>query len=235
MSPRINRQASSERARQQSSRQAHARRGDIAPLVVVLDWDGTVTEVDSLHLALERFGDVGIYERTEEGLAGGSMSYRDVMDTEMATIRAPLEDVVSYLLGVVRIRPGFRELVARYDPLIVSSGFEELIRPLLLREGLDVRVLANRVDARPDGWRVVWRDPFACETCGDLCKRRSLPEGEVVFVGDGYSDHCAALAADRVFAIGGLARYLDKRGANYETFTDFFDIARRLDDAAQAS
>jgi 2-hydroxy-3-keto-5-methylthiopentenyl-1-phosphate phosphatase len=201
----------------------------------VLDWDGTVTEVDSLHLALERFGDVAIYERTEEGLSGGSMSYRDVMDTEMATIRAPLEEVVRYLLEVVRIRPGFGELVARYDPLIVSSGFEELIRPLLVREGIDVQVLANRLDARPDGWRVVWRDPVACDTCGDLCKRRSLPEGEVVFVGDGYSDRCAALAADRVFAIGGLARYLDTHGADYETFTDFFDLTGRLDGAAPAS
>jgi 2-hydroxy-3-keto-5-methylthiopentenyl-1-phosphate phosphatase len=209
--------------------------GDIAPPVVILDWDGTVTEVDSLHLALERFGDVAIYERTEEGLAGGSMSYRDVMDVEMATIRAPLEEVVRYLVEVVRIRPGFRELVAEYDPLIVSSGFEELIRPLLEREGIDAQVRANGVDARPDGWRVVWRDPIVCDTCGDLCKRRSLPPGEVVFVGDGYSDRCAALASDRVFAIGGLARYLDAQRVPYEGFSDFFDVVRRLDGAAPPS
>ena len=35
----------------------------------------------------------------------------------------------------------------RHDPLIVSSGFHELIEPVLEREGVDVRVVANRLDA----------------------------------------------------------------------------------------
>jgi len=48
----------------------------------------------------------------------------------------------------------------------------------------------------------------------------ALP-GEVVYAGDGHSDYCAALAADRVFATGSLARYLDERGVNYEPLTDF--------------
>ena len=30
------------------------------PLVV--DWDGTVTEVDGLHLVLSKFGDVDVYQ-----------------------------------------------------------------------------------------------------------------------------------------------------------------------------
>ena len=33
---------------------------------VVVDWDGTVTEVDSLHLVLEEFGDTGIYDAAEK-------------------------------------------------------------------------------------------------------------------------------------------------------------------------
>lgn len=53
-------------------------------------------------------------------------------------------------------------------------------------------------------------------------------DGEVVYVGDGYSDRCAALSADRVFARDGLAAYLGDQGVPYEPFTDLGDIAAAL-------
>jgi 2-hydroxy-3-keto-5-methylthiopentenyl-1-phosphate phosphatase len=106
---------------------------------------------------------------------------------------------------------------------VISSGFHELIEPLLEREGvLDfVELRANRVEARPDGWRVHYRVSEVCEVCGEPCKRGDLPDGPVVYAGDGYSDYCAALAADRVYATGSLARYLDERVVAYEPLTDF--------------
>jgi 2-hydroxy-3-keto-5-methylthiopentenyl-1-phosphate phosphatase len=57
----------------------------------------------------------------------------------------------------------------------------------------------------------------------------ALADGsEVVYVGDGYSDRCAAEDADRVFARRGLAAYLEERGVPFEPFEDFFEIAARL-------
>ena len=58
---------------------------------------------------------------------------------------------------------------------------------------------------------------------------RGLPEGDkVVYIGDGISDRCAALASDRVFATRGLARYLDEIGEPYEPFDTFFDVLAAL-------
>jgi 2-hydroxy-3-keto-5-methylthiopentenyl-1-phosphate phosphatase len=51
---------------------------------------------------------------------------------------------------------------------------------------------------------------------------------ELVYVGDGYSDRCAAEASDLVFATRGLAHYLDERGISYERFDDFHDVVRGL-------
>jgi 2-hydroxy-3-keto-5-methylthiopentenyl-1-phosphate phosphatase len=56
----------------------------------------------------------------------------------------------------------------------------------------------------------------------------------VAYVGDGYSDRCAALAATRVFATGGLARYLDERAIPYEPFADLDDVVRALCPEAHA-
>ena len=193
---------------------------------LVLDWDGTVTEVDSLHLVLERFGDPDVYRDSELAL-GRKLTLHEVIALEFETVRAPVEEVAEWLLGVVRIRDGFRELAARRRPLVVSAGFHELIEPVLEREGVELELLANRLDPRPDGWRVLWRDEAACAICGEPCKRGALAGESYVYVGDGYSDRCAALAAERVFARDGLARYLDERGAPFEPF----DSLRDVDDA----
>ena len=63
---------------------------------------------------------------------------------------------------------------------------------------------------------------------GEPCKRGSLPAGRLVYVGDGYSDRCAALAADRVFARAGLADYLRGEGVPYEPFDTLLDVAAAL-------
>jgi 2-hydroxy-3-keto-5-methylthiopentenyl-1-phosphate phosphatase len=93
-------------------------------------------------------------------------------------------------------------------------------------------VIANHVDPRPEGWIVDLRYGEACPVCGQSCKRATVERlaagGEVVYIGDGYSDRCAGEAADRVFAIRRLAAHLEEKGIPYEPFRDFFDIAAAL-------
>jgi 2-hydroxy-3-keto-5-methylthiopentenyl-1-phosphate phosphatase len=192
---------------------------------LVLDWDGTVTAHDTLHVAIERFGDVDVFRRLENEY-GRSLTIHEVIAVEMETITAPLEEVTSHLVEHVPVREGFRELVERHDPLIVSAGFVELIEPVLAREGVRARVLANRLDPTPEGWRVIFRDETPCGVCGEACKRAAVfADGEdVVFVGDGISDRCAALAAGRVFARDGLARWLEAQGVAYTPFDDLRDV-----------
>jgi len=197
---------------------------------LVLDWDGTCTLVDTLWLVLERFGDYDVFQRAGERLMRGEMTYRDLLETEFSTVKnTTLDEVNAWLAGEARIRPGFHELVRRHDPLVLSSGFEELIRPLLARERVEVELVANRLDPRPDGWRVIWNREQPCEVCSDWCKRGGLPAGPFVYVGDGYSDRCPALAADHVFARAGLAEYLEREGRPYEPFDDLHDVARALE------
>ena len=179
---------------------------------------------------LSRFGDAEIYERAEAELERGTMTLNEVIAAEFAAVTAPLDEVVAYVVAEARVRPGFTELARWRRPLVVSSGFHELIEPVLEREGVlaEVELRANRVDARPDGWRVLFRDVPTCAVCGERCKRADLPDGEIVYAGDGYSDYCAALAAGRVFATGSLARYLDARRVPYEPLTDFRSLASTL-------
>jgi 2-hydroxy-3-keto-5-methylthiopentenyl-1-phosphate phosphatase len=152
-----------------------------------------------------------------------------VMDYEFSGLKTSLAEVVAWLLEHVRVRRGFAAFAREFEPVIPSSSFVETIGPVLAREGVDVEIVANRVHARPDGWQIGWRDETVCSHCSEICKRASLPQnGAVVLVGDGYSDRCAALAADRVFARDGLAAYLEARGVVYEPFDDFDQLGNAL-------
>ena len=192
---------------------------------LVLDYDGTVTESDLLDRAAKEFGDPAVYQEVEDGLDEGRLPLREVITREFSPVTAPLDEVVAWVLEHARVRAGFAEFVSRARD---SSGFHELIEPVLEREGVEVSLHANRIDPRPDGWVVQWNYPDDCDECGESCKRTLLPAGEVVYVGDGYSDRCAALAADRVFATAGLAAYLADRGKTFEPFSDFHALSDAL-------
>lgn len=199
-----------------------------SPLALALDWDGTVTVRDTLHMAIEQFGDVDVFRRME-GEIGRRLTLHEVIAVEMATITVPLEEVRDWLLERVRVRPGLAELVATHDPLIVSAGFHELIDPVLAREGIAARVVANHVVPDPGGWRCLFRDEPVCQVCGEHCKRVAVQDlGRFAYAGDGVSDRCVSLAAERRFARDGLARWLAARGAPFEPFADLHDVADAL-------
>jgi 2-hydroxy-3-keto-5-methylthiopentenyl-1-phosphate phosphatase len=195
---------------------------------LVLDWDGTVTEVDVLHMVLLEFGDERIYDAAENRL-GRDLTLNDVIALEFTSVRAPLPEVVEWMLEHVRMRAGFADFARKHRPRIVSSGFHELIEPVLEREGLELDVVANRLDSQPDGWRVLFREGARCAVCGESCKRVDVAgEDGFAYVGDGFSDRCVSLVASRVFARDGLASYLSAQGAPFERFEDFHDIERAL-------
>lgn len=189
---------------------------------LVLDWDGTCTVHDSLVAAIHALGDPSVYDRDFD-------SYGEALAAEVRTLRATAEEAAEWALENVELRPGFHELVERYDPVVVSSGLPQLILPVLRRERVELDVRSNFADPAPGGWRLRFRHDGLCPVCGDRCKRRSLPdERPLVFVGDGYSDRCASLACDRVFARDGLARYLREAGVDFEPFDTLHDVAAAI-------
>ena len=184
------------------------------PLVV--DWDGTVTEVDGLHLVLSEFGDVDVYER-----GGGALGREpDAARGHRGRVRdRPRAARRGRRLGP-RERPRPRRLRRARATSPPARRLERL--PRAHRSGARARghrARGAREPARPAPRRVA-RDlsatPSACPVCGEPCKRSDVAGlDDFVYVGDGFSDRCVAQAATRVFARDGLAEYLDARGVPY--------------------
>ena len=126
---------------------------------LVVDWDGTITVRDSLVQVIHEFGDPALLAELEPRV-GIDLTLHEEIALEFEAITTPLDEVVAWVVENVEVRPGLREL-ARLEPLVISAGFHELIEPVLAREGVELEVLANRVDVRPGGWIVRFRDETA--------------------------------------------------------------------------
>ena len=212
-------------------------------MLIICDFDGTVTSRDTNSALARRFAPEA-YASVAGRLGSRELTLREVLDAEFANIDAPLTQLVDVAIEIP-FRPGFVELLdAAHENgahvVLLSSGFHELIEPMLAHNGLAARVplLANRIRITPDGGAISWRDLPMCDLCGEPCKRHDVErlraehgeasDQEVVFIGDGFSDRCGAESADRIFARDSLATYLDGISVTYEAWSDFHEIRRAL-------
>ena len=209
----------------------------VSERTLVVDFDGTITEQDLLDEIALTFEDEDVYREVDEGLDDHSLTLHEVIRREFEPVSAPLREVQEWVLENVRVRPGFGEVVqlARergWRFVIVSSGFRELIEPVLERESRQRR--APLEYGRPGSGRLEGEVPGL----GDLRGLRAAVQA--LDCGGPRRRHRARLrrrrllgqvrgrAADLVFARRGLARYLEEQGVPFERFDDFHSIARRL-------
>ncbi len=211
-------------------------------LLIACDFDGTITEHDTLHLIVEAFGTRGLWESIEPRLRAGEVTLEQAMQEEFATVRATHDQVIDLVLRDAGLRSGFPELVgwarAHGHRLIVfSSGFRTVIEAALGHWGLgDLEVVSHEAHFSPDGCRLVWADRGeSCAECGRRCKRHDLRgrlRGErLVYVGDGISDRCGARMAEVVFARDDLARDFSAQGLAFIPFDDFVEVREWLEAA----
>ena len=205
--------------------------------LVVVDFDGTITERDTLDEMCRRYAPEA-WAAAENDLDTRSMTLREVIRAEFEPIRGDHDTIVSETVERSSVRRGFAGFVRAAERagdrvIVVSSGFECIIRPVLEREGLGhLEVIAHDVRFTAEGGVVDFRHGEICPVCGEECKRSVVEElrdgGPVTYIGDGYSDRCAAKAADRTFARRTLAQHLDREGVPYTWFDDFESIRADL-------
>ncbi len=211
------------------------------PYFIVCDFDGTITMNDTLGLVVLHYAPQ-IWDSMEEKLQSGEMSLMEVMYEEFRHIRATEEEVVELVLAEAGLRPGFSEFVdwveeQGHELIVVSAGFRVLIDPVLAKAGLHrLHVHAGDALFSPQGTALSFPPSSAdcIDSCGH-CKTETIEAhapfaGPLVYIGDGYSDRCAAEEADVIFARDDLAVYLRSRKVPFHPFEDFFEVRAVLAD-----
>jgi 2-hydroxy-3-keto-5-methylthiopentenyl-1-phosphate phosphatase len=198
------------------------------------DFDGTITQEDTLVLLLDRFG-----KRLPDGSDWRSIEFNpalsevEKLQAELDLLTCDFDEAMTFLRSKVRIRQGFKELMLRLAeegiPVQVLSGgllpiLKQSLAPLDLPE---LFLGANELSFRGNSWRVVPPEtPRIKELCNH-CKSWFLRESEAstkIYVGDGSTDFCPAERADIVYARGSLLKHCQVKGLPHEAFDTFDDI-----------
>jgi 2-hydroxy-3-keto-5-methylthiopentenyl-1-phosphate phosphatase len=118
---------------------------------VFVDFDGTISLEDTTDVILERFADPE-WRKVEAEWLAGIIGSRECLARQIDLVRATPEELDS-VVEDVPLDPHFSELVALCRshgvPLtVISDGLDRIIKKMFARAGVDVPVLANRLEWR---------------------------------------------------------------------------------------
>jgi 2-hydroxy-3-keto-5-methylthiopentenyl-1-phosphate phosphatase len=203
---------------------------------VFVDFDGTISPLDTTDLLLERFANPR-WRTIEEEWETGRIGSRECMARQIDLVRASPEALDSFIASF-ELDPGFPGFVRRCHELghkvtVVSDGLDRTIATALNRAGLNLAFFANRLEwIGGDRWRLSF--PHAASGCLSLagnCKCQ-FAEAEKraarIVVGDSRSDYCLAGRADLVLAKGSLAGHCLRNRLPHIAFSEFAEASDLL-------
>ncbi|MCX5834101.1 MAG: MtnX-like HAD-IB family phosphatase [Deltaproteobacteria bacterium] len=208
-------------------------------LLIIADFDGTVSPMDVGYQVLQKFTGRG-WDEIDRAYCSGEIGSKEAYSRIAALIGGTREEMQQYVRTHASVDPHFVSFYAfcrkaGIDLKILSDGLDFYIDLVLRKDGLGDIPFFSNVARFQDGQGFTIEFPEEnpeCDKCG-TCKslilqrlRRSFDR--IIYIGDGYSDVCPAEKADVVFAKGILYKTFSKKGLSCIHYKDFGDIQRHF-------
>ncbi len=203
-------------------------------LGMLVDFDGTITEIDSSYQMLERFSNNN-WSAIEREALEGRITILEALKRQAELVFGTPDEISRHLIANVRMREGFSEFsdYCRDREIhleICSDGFGFALGVLLKEWGLEhIPWTSNPTYPSKNGMRIEF--PYHREGCpiNANCKcfhlERLMDRYEtVIFVGDGTTDVCVSRKAPILFARDELANVCDREGVPYHPWKSWTDI-----------
>ena len=206
---------------------------------VLLDFDGTASLTDVGGQLLDHFASNASWQVIDNDYVSGRVGSRAAYRLAEPLLRHEPEEWTAFALERARLDPGLGDLLTLCATRgwlleVLSDGLDFYIHAVLHRAGLSLPVRANRVSADTTG-RLRILTPHMNPLCGrcGTCKSARVAALQqsgvkVIYIGDGFSDLCAAPRADQVFAKGELARHCSKHRVEHSPFETLDQVTAAL-------
>ncbi|MFP3903771.1 MAG: MtnX-like HAD-IB family phosphatase [Armatimonadota bacterium] len=230
----------------QQDTHTHLARNDL----VFIDFDGTITKVDT-GIAVINALDLDEAWEVENEWRAGKIDSMECLSRQWGMVDLKPRHVYK-LIDSLRVDEDFNWLAEGAVKIgaglvVVSDGLDFYIKRILGAMGWSIcdgekavekpddciPVFANKARVSDDGIEIEF--PYVndeCRQCGN-CKRSHLHNlrphfNQVIYIGDGHSDMCAAREADVIFAKSHLADDLEKDGHEFIRFETLEDVCNVL-------
>lgn len=204
-------------------------------LCVVTDFDGTVTEKDTLYTFFSVYA-TDKWKEVEQNWVSGLISSKECLIQEFSLVPNLDENLIQTFLKTVTIDKYFKDFYRlmqekNIDLYIVSDGVDYFINSVLKTFDLDyINVVANHGEfsegkfnlSFPNNKSVCRKDSGTCK-CHVVKELRNLYEN-IIYVGDGVSDYCVADKADFLFAKSKLLNYCIQNNIKHISYSNYNDI-----------
>jgi 2-hydroxy-3-keto-5-methylthiopentenyl-1-phosphate phosphatase len=198
-----------------------------------IDFDGTITKQDTCTATTEAFAR-GDWTRFEMAWREGKITTEDCSRGILQLFDADEKKLKQFLTEKIEIDPHFIPFLnlcrqKGYDIYILSDGYDVNIKTVLKKYQIsDLPYFANRLITDKDFLDIECTYKSDCGQCGTcktgLMKKLKKHKALAVYIGDGYSDVCAAKNCDVLFAKHHLLSYCRENGIPANAFSDFSDI-----------
>ena len=202
---------------------------------IYCDFDATVTVNDVWDTLFRHFGEPSAFTVWEKFNTGEYPRAAQCITEACETVKNVDAAKMKAMFAAEPLRPGFLDFIdfckeSGLKITIVSDGFSLYIEPIFKQNGVDIPYYANKVELTEAGTLSVefQHARESCRFCG-ACKcgtilSTSADEDTIVYIGDGYSDHCPVEISDVVFARDMLSKFCSKQGIPYHPFEDFYQV-----------
>lgn len=207
--------------------------------LILCDFDGTISMRDMGYELLSTFAR-GNWEEIDRQYREGQIGSREAYGQIAGMFEGKLEEVESFILERSLIDPFFGKfhdycLRRGIDLKVVSDGFDIYISRLLEYHGLHhIPFFSNRISYKGEGG-IHMEHPYVSADCGlcGTCKRAILLEERpsydlITYIGNGYSDRCAAQEADGVYAKEVLFEHCIRAGIDCTYFDHLGEVVDDL-------
>lgn len=209
--------------------------------VILIDFDGTITDRDTNVEIINKFGDRKAVE-IEKNHMSDEYDKLGVVQLIFDRIKLSEDEYVNYILNNFNLTEGFLDFYKeakanKIDLAIISGGFTNGIYPFLEKYSIkDIPVYANSLSFQGKDIKVDFydKDKNCCANgpCGN-CKVKRYEEfknkyNKIIFIGDGHTDRWISHVSDIVFAKDELADLCKKDDIEYIEWENFHDIIKFL-------
>ncbi len=207
--------------------------------LILSDFDGTISAQDMGYVLINQFSS-GDWEAIDRDFREGKIGSKEAYSRIAEILTGDESNILRFVQEHSRIDPSFSTFYQycrekAIDIKIVSDGLDFYIKKILEIHHLsEIPFYANCTRFR-DGEGMDISFPYSTEECGlcGTCKKKIIQihrkeYDSIYFVGNGFSDRCAAQEADFAFAKDSLYTYCIKKEIACHFFKNFQEILNDL-------